>query len=238
MTIRGLTNRFHMVMNGKWRDVCYDLKCKAYGLDLAMESTEALGLAKERCNWCSNSGGPDLQKVLDAIPLCAGASAIDIGCGKGGAMITMARYPFKQVVGVEISPRVAAIAASNIARMRLTRKCRVHCGDAADFKDLTPYRLIYMYNPFPQVVMEAVLDNIARSLAERSRHLTFIYKNPVYHEMVRSSGFETIQQFGHSETPYCVYRAIPPAMKLRVPAALPRHPSRTASSSQACHSAQ
>ena len=40
---------------------------------------------------------------------------LDIGAGKGRAIMTSAQHPFRQVLGMELNPRLAAIARTNIA---------------------------------------------------------------------------------------------------------------------------
>ncbi len=43
---------------------------------------------------------------------------VDIGAGKGRALLVAAESPFREVVGVELNPELAAVAERNIARVR------------------------------------------------------------------------------------------------------------------------
>lgn len=124
-------------------------------------------------------------------------------------MLTLARYPFSRINGVEISSNLAQIARQNLRRMGISNST-VFTGDAAAFTDLDCYTYIYMYNPFPEIVVQSVAANIAASLRRRSRKLTLIYKNPVFASVLVDAGFrkvcETLQR--HPDyPPFHVYIA-------------------------------
>lgn len=68
-------------------------------------------------------------------------SFIDLGCGKGRTLIVAAQLPFKEVIGVELSPLHCEVARVNIDRYlsdvknpALCRNVRVDCVNAADFE--------------------------------------------------------------------------------------------------------
>ncbi len=43
---------------------------------------------------------------------------VDIGCGKGRALLLATRHPFRSFLGVELSPDLAAVAQRNLAAFR------------------------------------------------------------------------------------------------------------------------
>ncbi len=175
------------------------------GVDVLQTPLEELGLDAERSHGYANTGGPALRRFLGTLPLKATDSIIDLGCGKGGALITMARFPFQRVDGLDISPLMVDIARRNLQRMRL-RKCTVYCADAAQFTALEPYAYVYMFHPFPASVVEAVMANLRRSLEAHPRPLTVIYNNPYHHSSVVEGGFEVVEEFGEAVYPIRVYR--------------------------------
>jgi SAM-dependent methyltransferase len=176
-----------------WRYLPYKVKMKLVGIDLSLVSIEQSGLSYERSHLHSDSGGPDLKGLLDRLPIEKSDAVIDLGCGKGGAMLTLAQYPFLFVDGVELSNQLADTAFKNLQTKRISN-ARVFCMDAADFVDLDPYTHIYMYNPFPELVMRCVLKNLNESLLRRERSLTLIYKNPVFNSLLLEHGFTKILQ--------------------------------------------
>ena len=163
------------------------------GIDLSLVSVEQSGLSYERSHLHSDSGGPDLKRLLDRLPIERTDAVIDLGCGKGGAMLTLAQYPFFCVDGVELSKQLADTAVRNLQASKISN-ARVFCSDAADFVDLDSYTHVYMYNPFPEVVMRCVLKNINESVLRRERTLTLIYKNPVFNRLLLDHGFTKILQ--------------------------------------------
>lgn len=165
-------------------------------LDFSQSSLDDLGLSSARSVFYDDSGGPDLATVLKQIPIPPGSVALDYGSGKGGALITLAEFPFSEVVGVEISPALIDVAVENLRRSRVDNVRVINC-DAAAFQDLDRVTHIYMYHPFRGEVVDAVLSNVQASLARAARRLTLIYKNPVYHHAIAQSGTFRLQRELH-----------------------------------------
>jgi SAM-dependent methyltransferase len=179
---------------------------KLRGIDLAHVSVCALGLPPERACAHACTGGPYLSRVLRSMPITASDAVIDLGCGKGGALLTLAHFSFRRVDGVELSPNLVQIARSNLTRMGV-KNVRVINGDAAEFRDLDIYTYVYMFNPFPDIVMQCVARNLVDSLARRPRQLVIIYKNPICHDTLLGCGFRKINEFRYDEWPFFVYHA-------------------------------
>jgi SAM-dependent methyltransferase len=135
----------------------------------------------------SPSGGGFLRRVLDDLEISAADAIIDIGCGKGSAMRTMAEYPFYKVDGVELSERIAAIARRNFLKLECG-KCTVFTMNAADFTEYDRYGFVYFYNPFPEQVMSTVIDNLLGSLTRSPRKIFIIYDNPLCHDEIIKGG--------------------------------------------------
>jgi SAM-dependent methyltransferase len=89
-----------------------------------MAGLDETGLDPGRANDYSNSGGPRLESILKTLQDNSPSGRIvDLGCGKGGAMISLARY-FSRVDGLELSERLIPIARENLRRAGpTTRKC-------------------------------------------------------------------------------------------------------------------
>ena len=186
----------------------FRLSMAVRGVQLGWVSVQDLGLSEERSHWHSNSGGPDLETVLRSMGISAEDAALDLGCGMGGAMITLASFPFNRVDGVEISPGLVQVAQRNLNRLGIAGS-RVFQSDAADFQDYDPYSFIYMYNPFPRVVMKAVLRNLCDSQQRRPRTITLIYKAADAEDLVLESRFHRARKFDHCQPAFVVYISDP-----------------------------
>jgi SAM-dependent methyltransferase len=171
--------------------VLYRLWRRLRGVDFGIVQHPELGLDPTRASYHKDGGGPQLRRLLSRLAITETDSALDLGSGKGGAMATLARYPFQRVDGVELSPALVDVARRNLAKLGLSQ-CRVFLGDAMTFADLDDYTVVFMFHPFGEVVFEQVLANLNGSLRRRPRRLRIVYSNPVFEGLILASGrFET-----------------------------------------------
>ncbi len=128
------------------------------------------------------------RQMLDAIPVSLdGFTFIDLGSGKGRALLMASDYPFRRIVGMELLGELNAVAAQNIAHYRNDRqKCFViesHNGDARYFDFPAEPTVLYLFNPFPRHIWREVLANLHRSLIAAPRPVYVIYHNPVHEDI-------------------------------------------------------
>ncbi len=103
---------------------------------------------------------------------------VDLGAGMGRVVLHAARRPFRQIVGVEISPALLEVAKDNRDAYRGPRACsdiRLVRADAATFAFPRGDLVVYLYNPFTAAVLDAVLDR----LAARRGETVLLYHTPV-----------------------------------------------------------
>lgn len=107
---------------------------------------------------------------------------IDLGCGKGKPLLVAASYPFRRLIGVDISPACIEIAWRNLDRYgpeRIdTSRVELLCRDAEEFAFPEEPIVLYLYNPFPGSVLERIIANLEQSLAARPREAVVVYVNP------------------------------------------------------------
>ena len=108
-------------------------------------------------------------------------SFVDLGSGKGRALLLALDYPFREIIGVELSPELNRVARANIARYSGGRNrvpvSSIH-GDAAAFRWPPVPLVIYLWNSFTGPVMEQVFRNLEASLAQLPRELYLVYIHP------------------------------------------------------------
>jgi SAM-dependent methyltransferase len=108
---------------------------------------------------------------------------IDFGSGKGATLLRASSFPFRKIIGVEISYELSRIARENIARYRNpAQQCwdiESVCAHAVEFPLPDEDLVLYFYNPFSEHVMNELLQRIRRSLLENPRKIFLIYYNPV-----------------------------------------------------------
>lgn len=123
--------------------------------------------------------------ILRAVPSdLEGYSFVDLGSGKGRALLMASDFPFRRIIGVEILSELDAIAKQNIARYRGENQqcCDIEsqCGDARGFVFPAEPTVLYLFNPFPQHVLIAVLENLDESLRAAPRAVYVIYHNLIH----------------------------------------------------------
>jgi len=86
-------------------------------------------------------------------------SFIDIGCGKGRPLKIASEFGFKTLIGVEYSRSLAEHAISTITSLRL-KHAEIFVMDAAEYKFPNGPLVVFMYNPFDQVVLAKMMANL------------------------------------------------------------------------------
>jgi SAM-dependent methyltransferase len=130
-------------------------------------------------------------------PFARGAAFVDIGSGMGRAVLLASEYPFKQVLGIELSPALHAVASTNLSRARnFTARCRdlrLHCGDARRARLPKGDLVVFLFNPFDDEVLRCVLDRIVLSRSEQDT-VILLYHVPVHRDVLLEYRGETIAE--------------------------------------------
>ncbi len=113
---------------------------------------------------------------------------VDLGSGKGRALLMASDYPFRRIVGVELLRELHAIAQANVAKYASERQqCRdfeLHCGDARCFPLPPEPLVIFLFDPFPEEVLREVMASIEQSARGRPRRVVIAYQNPVSEDVM------------------------------------------------------
>jgi SAM-dependent methyltransferase len=132
------------------------------------------------------------RRVLAAARIPARGTFVDLGCGKGRVLMLAALHGFERVTGVDYSPALCEAARRNLDALRTARGLRfdaaIHLLDAADYAFQPDDAVVFLYNPFDDVVLGRVLDALRTSLAAHPRPLWLVYHNPVWRGAVAASG--------------------------------------------------
>ena len=106
---------------------------------------------------------------------------IDYGSGMGRAVVLAATFPYRRVIGVELSPELNAIAQDNVRRARPKLTCQdieLVTADAVGYAVEPDVTVFLLHNPFVGEVLEAVLNNIRRSLVDAPRSAVVVHGPP------------------------------------------------------------
>jgi len=118
---------------------------------------------------------------------------VDVGAGKGRALLLAAELPFRKVIGVELNEALARIAQKNITqwkcRARPQAKIRVMHEDAAEFRWPQTPLLVYLNNPFDCALAELLASRIAAAAAAGPGLVDILYVNPACADTLTRQGF-------------------------------------------------
>jgi SAM-dependent methyltransferase len=96
-------------------------------------------------------------------------SFVDLGAGKGRALMLASELRFGEVIGVELNPRMAGRARRNLTVWADTGRARcpvrVETRDATEFVLPANPCLVYLFNPFAAPVIRRILKRIEQSFA-------------------------------------------------------------------------
>jgi len=117
---------------------------------------------------------------------------VDLGSGKGRALLMASDYPFLCVVGVELLPALHEIALQNLAQYHAeSQKCfalESICADAATFDLPEDPLVIYLFNPFPEAGLRRVVTRLTESLDACRRPAYVVYHNPQLEPVLTEKG--------------------------------------------------
>ncbi len=119
-----------------------------------------------------------VRAAIDKTPDLESAVFMDFGCGKGRPLVVASEYPFRRIIGVELSPALADVAKSNAARIAADYPERTSIevveGDATLYEPPQGYLVLFLYNP----AYAPLLRRVARMAADRRDKTIVIYVNP------------------------------------------------------------
>ena len=139
-----------------------------------------------------------LDEFFTKINLASYHHFLDIGSGKARAMCVAASYGVPKISGIELSKELYLQGNENI---RLTQekfpatKMKAFNNDAFYFEIENDVDCIFMFNPFDEMIMSAVLENIETSLAHNPRKISIIYINPLQKELFKEWGYKEVFHF-------------------------------------------
>jgi hypothetical protein len=137
---------------------------------------------------------PLFHRMLRAVDIRPGTyTFVDLGAGKGRALLMAAEYPFTRFVGIDFSPELHEIAERNVARYKArtgsTQSFDLRVEDATSFEFPPEPIALYLFNPFGERVLRHVLDRLSASLREVPRDVLVFYGYPLHRRVFEGAPF-------------------------------------------------
>jgi hypothetical protein len=120
-----------------------------------------------------------MEMVGEAGVDLTGLTFIDYGSGKGRAVLLASHYPFRRIIGVEISKTLNEVAMANVAKYaapdRACTEILLEQQDALVWRPPNEASLFYFYHPFEPPLLAQVLERIRESVTAEPRKAWVVY---------------------------------------------------------------
>jgi SAM-dependent methyltransferase len=128
---------------------------------------------------------PDfVRRSLAFLPSPEPFAFIDLGCGKGRALLLASELPFRAITGADISEDLVNVAQNNalIFARKFPERTPIHAakGDAGRFQFPPGDFVLFLYNPFGRDIMNRVVAAAEAALEIEKRRIFIVYCNPVF----------------------------------------------------------
>jgi hypothetical protein len=139
------------------------------------------------------------QEMMDGLEIeYSGFTFIDLGSGKGRALLMASDYPFRRILGVELLPELHRAAEENIRNYRNpAQQCfalKSVCQDAREFEFPPEPTVLYLFNPLPEDGLRQAVAKLEQSMHALERPVYVLYHNPVLESVVAQS--EVLRKIG------------------------------------------
>jgi len=150
------------------------------------------------------------EQIMQALPIrFKDYTFIDLGSGKGRALLMAAPYGFKRIMGVEFMPEWHRVAQKNIGKFAAANpsvpEMESLCMDARDFDFPAEPLVVYLFNPFPEPVFVVVMERLRQSALTISRPLFLAYRYTEFESLLENCGW--LEKIAGTEQ-WTVYRSI------------------------------
>lgn len=172
---------------------------KKYGIQTTgadeLKSLEKKGIETDHSTIYMPASYDLMEEIFEQIKSRRHKHFLDIGCGKGRVLCVAAHNGFNKVTGIDFSKEFCIAAEANLVITKQkfpTLQYKVVNNDAFYFEIPNDVDCIFMFNPFDDVILNGVAENILESFEINPRTITLIYVNPMYKEELLDVGFKQI----------------------------------------------
>lgn len=118
---------------------------------------------------------------------------IDYGSGRGRALLLASHYPFKEIIGIELSQRLHRDAAVNLQKYcppeRVCFNTRLLLQDVAQFVPPPGPIVAHFFNPFDRELMAIALRRLEEVQRSQRSPVYILYGYPEQEDLLSSSAF-------------------------------------------------
>ncbi len=125
-----------------------------------------------------------------------GYTFIDIGVGLGRNLLIASEFPFKQLIGVEISEKLVHMAKQNIAQYNKVseKKCVAEflLGDALEYRPPAGPLVIYFWEPFGFDIQAKFVKAMERHFSDSGEKSYLVFLGKAFPSVIKSDCFKLL----------------------------------------------
>lgn len=184
---------FYLAFNWNLRIATYIIKGeikgeRKYGIDTTgadeLKELDNKGIDIEHATIYMPASYDLLETVFGKLDISSFNHVIDIGSGKGRPLCVAAHLGVQKVTGIDFSKEFCEAAKFNLQKTQQSfpnLQFKIYNNDAFYFEIEDDVDCIFMFNPFDEIIMSGVIENIEISLENNPGKLPssilILYKN-------------------------------------------------------------
>lgn len=172
-------------------DVYYNIRTSGFVPNFLNDSgVNVAKIASRENNHYAGCQPSCLRKALKSLPDTTQFVFYDYGCGMGRALATASEFAFRELIGIELSKELCAIAVQNAQKIADSFPDRaqisVKQGDAIAVELQGDRLVIFMYHSFGRATLTSIINKLEK-LVEAGRDIFVIFENPVNGDLLEQS---------------------------------------------------
>lgn len=185
---------FHIIKHDIRGERKYGIRTTGYD---ELQHLEKSGIDTEHASVYMPASYDMLENLFEELQKYKVQHLLDLGCGKGRAMCVAAHYGIPRVTGIDLSYPLVQAAHENLRQTakKIPFQFKVEVQDAFYYEIPSTVDALFLYNPFDQVVMSAVAENLRQSLLQHPRPFTIVYINPLHQSWFHPVGFKQVYYY-------------------------------------------
>lgn len=133
-----------------------------------------------------------IYEIIGSLPIPPNKfDFIDMGSGKGRALLIASEFAFAKIVGIELSEPLHRVAERNIERYRPTsQRCAnfdLRCMDALEYDFGDEPFVLFLFDPFGREIFEKLVGKLEAALTSHPREAYVVYVYPQYDDVLQNS---------------------------------------------------
>lgn len=124
---------------------------------------------------------------------------VDVGSGLGRNLLIAAEYPFRKIIGIEVSRYLHDIGTANLEKYswpdRKSQSIETRCMDALEFELPDENTVLYFWEPFNTDTSNLFVDKLSKAARKTQADVVLIFLEKPFPAVVSGKSFRLLESF-------------------------------------------